>query len=264
MSTCLHQAYKDQMFVSNGAVFVIKIKLLDNSYFDLWPNCEFNNKDYKIDFQTPIDTLFENVYKYNGIIKTALLSLDEDINKNNLKNNLLINIKEQQNNLKGIIFLEDLFWCENTDENKKIQLEIYNKFQFLYENNGDFLTNQFNYNIFIQKLNDNNYKEFYLFNNKFSDRNFVVEITNNNFAVIFNIFLKKEFNNYGNVDSLVFLSIMHKRSKKLNLNDNIINYLKETIEQYYKELNENQLNNFKIDFEKLNDYILTIIQYNKI
>jgi hypothetical protein len=255
MSTCLDQAYIEQMIISNGAVFVIKIKLLNNSYLDLVPNCEFNNKDYKFDFQTPIDTLFENIYKYNGIEKTALLSFNLDEH---------INIKEQQDNLKGILFLEDLFWCENTDENKKIQLEIYNKFQFLYENNGDFLTIESNYNDFLTKLNNNNSKGFYLFNNQFNYREFVVEITNNNFAVIFNIFLKKEFNNYGNADSLVFLSIMHKKSKKLNLNNNIINYLKKTIEQYYNELNENQLNNFKIDFSKLNDYILTIIQYNKI
>ena len=257
MSTCLHQAYIDQMVVSNGAVFVINIKLSDNSYLDLMPNCEYNNSDYKIDFQTPIESPFENVYKYNGIEKTVLLSLDEDNSQENLNVILLNNNQAKTNQLEGILFLEDIFWCENTGENKNIQLEVYNNFQFLNEIdlNGDFITIESNYSNFLTKLNNNNLKGFYLFDNEKTMNNDNFVINNNNFTVIINTLKNKKNSDYGNFDSFVFLSIMLKNSKKLKLKDNIINYLKNTIQQYYQKFSNEQKEYFRNNFSELSDLI---------
>jgi hypothetical protein len=258
MSTCLHQAYIDQMVVSNGAVFVINIKLSNVIHLELWPNCEFNNKDYKFNFETPIESPFTNVYKYDGLEKTALLSLEENVSleenkksKKYLKYNLYNNNIAKTKKLEGILFLENIFWCENTGENKNIQLEIYNKFQFLDEINGNFLTINSNYNIFIQKLNDNNSKGFYLL--QFSVNDFV--IYNNEFAVIINFYKNNNHSIYGNIDYLVFLSMMLKNSKELKLNNDIINYLKNTIKQDYNKFSKKQKKYFKENFSELNDYI---------
>jgi hypothetical protein len=259
MSTCLHQAYIEQMVVSNGTVFVINIKLSDGLYLDLVPNCEYNNSDYQIDFETPIKSPFLDEYKYNGIDNTALLLLNKNTNKKNLKNNNIA----KKNSLEGILFVENIFWCENTDENKNIQLKIYKKFEFLDEINGNFLMIESNYNDFLTKLNNNNSKGFYLFNNEFTLNDFV--IYNNEFAVIIGQTYGKLNKDYGNTDSLVFLSIMHENSTKLNLESNIINFLKEKIKLYYEyyDLDLAHLNIFKNDFKKIEDHIFWKVVHNQ-
>jgi hypothetical protein len=262
MSTCLHQAYIDQLFISNNGL-VIKIKLPTDIIYNLMPNCKYNNSNYRIDFETPIKSPFPDEYKYNGIDNTALLSLDETNSKNNLDDNLYNNNLAQYFNLDGILFLKNIFWCENTDVNKNIQLKIYKKFEFLDEINGNFLNNEKKYVEFAQILNYNNQiYNFYLFNDNFSFNNFVID-NNNNFAVIIKNIYKKDFSDYGWADSLIFYSIMHKNSTELNLGSNIIEFLKNRIKEYYPYLIK--IEGFKKDYTELNEYINPIapITYHK-
>jgi hypothetical protein len=222
------------------------------------PNCKYNNSNYRIDFETPIKSPFPDEYKYNGIDNTALLSLDEDNSQKNLDNNFFTNNQAQHYNLEGILFLKNIYWCKHNVYNKNIQLEIYDKFQFLNENSTYFLTHKSNYDNFLKKINTNNYNDFYLFNDEFTFNNFVID-NNNEFAVIIRNIYIKNFKKYGFVDSLVFLSIMHRYSKELNLETNIINFLNKKIKEYYNNFIEEELKIFEKDYKKLNEYIITII-----
>ena len=265
MSTCLHQAYIEQMFISTGVVFVINIKLSNNLYLDLRPNhCEFINFG-KIDFETPIDSPFNEEYIYHGIDNTSLV--DYDIDENNIeeeqKELISDNRLAKENALDGIIYLLFIYFCKPSQI--FIKISVYNKFKYLKNSNSEqILKNKEVFNNFLKKLNNNNKKNFYLINiennennenNENYNYNYFTFDNNDEFAIIIDILEEQDYNDYGNADSVLFLSIMHQNSKKLNLNDDIINYLKETIKQYYIELNQTQLKNFNDDHIILSIYI---------
>jgi hypothetical protein len=56
---CLNEAYEDQL-----KMITIGIKLFDNNYLYIQPDCDFDNSQMKIDFETPFKTkISNNTYK---------------------------------------------------------------------------------------------------------------------------------------------------------------------------------------------------------
>jgi len=242
---CLNEAYDDQLKM----IDIIKIKLSNDEFLEIQPNCNFSTSNYGIDFEHPFKTEFsKNTYKYANDAKFALVDYckkqecNDDYFKMKLKNDGIYkkieNLRKNNIVFNGYLKIHDFQKCHNSEENSYIFITITNEFKKITD--IDFNKLQ----ILSQKLDNNNEKDIYFLDNNSKIDDFV--ISNNEYVVYNEDFDIKTYADFGRADSCAMygLFMLH------NTNRPEKRKLKSLYEKRFNNLTPLQKDNFKKIFNK--------------
>ena len=247
---CLNEAYNDQLKM----IDIIKIKLLNNRFLEIQPNCNFSTSKYGIDFENPFITEFsKNTYKDANDAKFALVEYctPKNCNKNYFKMKIenngiykkIENLRKNNIFLNGELNIHDFQKCHNSEENSYIFITITNGFEKITDIDFNKLK------ILSKELDINNKTGIYFLDNTSIFDDFV--ISNNKYVVYNDDFNEKTYDDFGQADSCAMYGLFMLHNTNSAENTKLINLY----EKRYDNLTPLQKNNFKLNFNKLYELI---------